>query len=61
MWRSAFVPTAHADDSFSGSLPILDINDEEISRVYYMSLLTLMTTSRKNLVLASQVFVTAQG
>ncbi len=55
-WRDAFTP---ANGHFSGSLPVLETDDEAVRGLYYSSVLTLLVLHRTNLSLCDRVFVTS--
>jgi hypothetical protein len=55
-WRDMFTP---GNGHFSGSLPTLTTSDEQLSDIYYRSLLTLLVLHRTNMKMCDRVFVTS--
>lgn len=55
-WTEAFTP---GNRHFSGHLPVLHTADAQLSRVYYMSVMTLLQMERTNLPTLPRAFVTA--
>ncbi|MFE7392206.1 LamG domain-containing protein [Streptomyces sp. NPDC057582] len=45
-WQDAFTP---GNGHYSGSLPVLSVNDPVIARLYYMSILSVLACERTNL------------
>lgn len=55
-WANAF---EEDPGHFSGCLPVLETDNESLRRIYYMSLLTVITLFRTNLKLCPRVFTTS--
>lgn len=56
-WQSAFTPNGQ----FSGNLPVLETGDGELSQLYYMSALTVISSLRTNMNAFERVFITGFG
>eukprot|EP01084_Bolivina_argentea_P043725 80533_1 len=57
-WQKAFVVN---NDHFSGNLPVLDIDNNEIKRLYYVGLLSLISLERVNLNISNRTYTISQG
>jgi hypothetical protein len=57
-WNDAFIPH---NGHFSGSLPVLDTDDEVMSRMYYSSILSMLSMERTNAKIYDRVYITGCG
>ncbi|MFA9565170.1 MAG: hypothetical protein ACERLM_10770, partial [Acidimicrobiales bacterium] len=55
-WLDAFTP---GNSHFSGNLPVLETDDDDVRRLYYAAVLTLLVLHRTNLALSDRAFVTS--
>jgi hypothetical protein len=62
-WVDAFTPPeSKMQPHYSGNLPVMDTNTPELDRMYYMSIVTLLSCERTNLpIVAPRVYLTGAG